>query len=105
MRRNCDHQRAGGRRHHLYLMHQLTEAGQTMTSLSLARLEDDLGDWLKWHHGAPEFTIYDAPLDEDDDQDAYHYVPGDEDDDEDPDPAPVGGFGWHVEYDFASRRP
>jgi len=79
----------------------LPEAGQTMTSLSPARLENDLGDGMKWHHGAPEFTIYDAPLDEDADEDAYHHVPGDEDDDEDPHPAPVGGFGWHAEYDLA----
>jgi hypothetical protein len=79
----------------------LPEAGQTMTSLSLVRLEDDLIDWLSWHHGAPEFTLYDDPLGEDDDEDAYRDVPDDEDDDEDIDPAPVGGFGWHVEYDFA----
>jgi hypothetical protein len=80
----------------------LPDAGQAMTSLSLARLQDDLTDWLKWKNGAPEFTIYDAPFGDDDDgEDAYHYVPGDEDDDEDPDPAPVGGFGWHLEYEFA----
>src|SRR5258708_14663734 len=71
-----------------------------MTSLSFVRVQDDLDDWLKWHHGAPEFTLYDDPLGEDDDEDAYRYVPGDEDDEEDVDPAPVGGFGWHVAYDF-----
>lgn len=72
-----------------------------MTSLSLARLQADIDDWLTWHHGMDDFTPPDD-LDEDDlDADAYHYFPGDENDDEDPEPEL--GFGWGVMWDYASR--
>jgi hypothetical protein len=76
-------------------------AGQVMTSLSLARLLDDIDDWLEWHHGMDDFTPP-ADLDEGDlAEDAYHYVPGDENDDYDPEPEPGLGFGWHVSLDYA----
>jgi hypothetical protein len=69
----------------------IPESGQVLTSLSYARLEGDVSDWLEWNEwGELNGWVRDPP--------SYDQVDGD-DDDETADGEDGGGEGWSLTYD------